>query len=124
MRYSSASMEVIQMSENKIDWQNAKQAPSVQMTLAGTTIDEPHVVLFERVSQTPQGYIVCDVSSETLEGNTLWLRGKYGSQNGFGSLLNAVDDEGDLIEGKEFIFTKVESDKSPKGYDYRWQLVE
>ena len=112
------------MSENKIDWTNAQQAPSVNISLAEATIDEPHVVLFERVSQTPQGYIVCTVSSDTLEGNTIWLRGKYGSQNGFGSLLNAVDDEGDLIEGNEFIFTKVESEKSPKGYAYRWTTVE
>tara|TARA_R100000353_G_scaffold175264_2_gene145161 strand:- start:299 stop:634 length:336 start_codon:yes stop_codon:yes gene_type:complete len=110
---------------SSIDWNSAlKPAPSVNMALAETTLNEEHIVNFESLSQTPQGYIVADVSSETLEGDTLWLRGKYGSQNGFGSLMAAVENEGEMIEGNSFIFTKVESSKSPKGYAYRWQKVE
>jgi len=109
---------------NKIDWNEAlKPAPSEQVSLAETTIDEAHEVTFVSLNQTPQGYIVDNVESETLEGDTLWLRGKYGSQNGFGSLLHAVENEGEMIEGNSFIFTKVESSKSPKGYAYRWQKV-
>jgi len=109
---------------NEIDWNEAlKPAPSEQVSLAGTTIDEAHKVTFVSLTQTPQGYIVANVESETLEGDTLWLRGKYGSQNGFGSLLHAVENEGEMIEGNSFIFTKVESSKSPKGYAYRWQKV-
>ncbi len=110
---------------NEIDWNEAlKPAPSEQVSLAETTIDEAHKVTFVSLTQTPQGYIVANVESETLEGDTLWLRGKYGSQNGFGSLLHAVENEGEMIEGNSFIFTKVESSKSPKGYAYRWQAVE
>ena len=109
---------------NTIDWNEAlKPAPSEQVSLAETTIDEAHKVTFVTLNQTPQGYIVANVESDTLEGDTLWLRGKYGSQNGFGSLLNAVENEGEMIEGNSFIFTKVESSKSPKGYAYRWQKV-
>ncbi len=110
---------------SNIDWNSAlKPAPSANVALAETEIDVQHIVTFESVSQTPQGYIVANVVSETLEGDTIWLRGKFGSQNGFGSLLHAVENEGEMIEGNSFIFTKVESAKSPKGYAYRWQKVE
>jgi len=109
---------------NEINWNEAlKPAPSEQVSLAETTLDEAHEVTFVSLTQTPQGYIVANVESETLEGDTLWLRGKFGSQNGFGSLLNAVENEGEMIEGNSFIFTKVTSIKSPKGYAYRWQKV-
>ena len=87
-------------------------------------MDESHVVSFLEVRQTHNGAIVATVDSETLEGDTLWLRSaEYGGQNGLGSLLAAVEFDGDSIEGNDFTISKVESSKSPVGYAYKWTKV-
>ena len=64
-------------------------------------------------------YTSADVKSETIEGDTLWLKGKFGFQNGCLSLLNAAGKK--PLEGNTYTFMKIESDKSPAGYAFRWQ---
>ena len=109
---------------NKIDWNNALKPDAVNMTLKEIDMDESHVVTFLEVRQTPNGAIVATVDSETLEGDTLWLRSaEYGGQNGLGSLLAAVEFDGDSIEGNDFTISKVESSKSPVGYAYKGTKV-
>ncbi len=104
-----------------VDWQDVLSGPSESliMKLSDATIDEKHEVAFDTVTQTESGWIVADVRSETLTGDTLWLKGKFGFQNGCLSLVNAAGKKG--IEGNTFTFTKVESEKSKTGYAYRWQ---
>ncbi len=106
-----------------IDWTiNNEHEPSVSITLNGTTLDEKHLVMFTSVKQTEGGYIVADVACETLEGNTLWLKGKFGFQNGALSLMKASKDP-TTIEGNSFVFTKVASEKSVTGYAFLWEAV-
>ena len=110
--------------DNKIDWNNALKPDNVNMNLKELEMGETHVVTFLEVRQTPNNAIVATVDSETLEGDTLWLRSaKYGGQNGLGSLLAAVEFEGYSIEGADFTITKVESTESPVGYAYKWAKV-
>jgi len=110
--------------KNQIDWKNALKPDDVNMNLRELELGETHVVTFLDVRQTANGAIVATVDSETLEGDTLWLRSaKYGGQNGLGSLLAAVDFDGGLINGSDFTVTKVESTESPVGYAYKWATV-
>tara|TARA_R100000900_G_scaffold1326_2_gene2839 strand:+ start:7115 stop:7456 length:342 start_codon:yes stop_codon:yes gene_type:complete len=110
--------------EQKINWNNALKPDAVNMNLKELEMGEPHVVTFLEVRQTPNNAIVATVDSETLEGETLWLRSaKYGGQNGLGSLLAAVEFEGNSIEGADFTITKVASTESPVGYAYKWAKV-
>lgn len=109
------------MSEN-IDWQNATEyenEPSQSMNLGDTELNTPHEVKFLTVKGVSDGMIVATVKSETLEGDTLWLKGKFGPQNGLLSLLKAAT-EGDLIEGNSFTYERVPSEKSPAGYAHKW----
>jgi hypothetical protein len=69
-------------------------------------------------SKTGDDFIVATVSSEEIEGNTIWFKGKFGLQNGYASLLKAF---GGVIEG-HCVYHKVESKKSPVGYAHRWTL--
>ena len=64
--------------------------------------------------------IVADVESE--KGDTLWLFGSYGAQNGWYSLVKAADGPQN-IEGKTFIWNKVVSEKSPSGFAYLWEVA-
>ena len=111
-----------------IDWTiNNEHEPSVSITLNGTTLDEKHLINFTSVKQTEGGYIVADVECETLEGNTLWLKGKFGFQNGALSLMKAAQGKKktlstDMIEGNSFVFTKVSSEVSVTGYAYLWTV--
>lgn len=106
-----------------IDWTITNEhEPSVSITLNGTTLDEKHLINFTSVKQTEGGYIVADVECETLEGNTLWLKGKFGFQNGALSLMKASKDP-TQIEGNTFVFTRVASDKSVAGYAFHWDTV-
>mgnify|MGYP003133349082 CR=1 FL=1 len=110
--------------ENKIDWNNALKPDDVNMNLRELEMGETHVITFLSVRQTTNNGIVASVDSETVEGDTLWLRSpKFGGQNGLGSLLKAVDFKGDSIEGNDFTITKVESTESPVGYAYKWAKV-
>ena len=110
--------------EQKIDWNNALKPDDVTMNLRELEIGESHTVTFLSVRQNTTGSIVASVDSETLEGDTLWLRNpKYGGQNGLGSLLAAVEFNGDSIEGNDFTITKVASTESPVGYAYKWEKV-
>tara|TARA_Y100000004_G_C8953744_1_gene429803 strand:- start:1619 stop:1954 length:336 start_codon:yes stop_codon:yes gene_type:complete len=109
---------------SEINWKNALKPDSVNMNLKEIEMGESHVVTFLEVRQTPNNAIVATVDSETLDGDTLWLRSaKFGGQNGLGSLLSAVDFEGDEIEGSDFSIEKVESSESPVGYAYKWSKV-
>lgn len=109
-----------------IDWTiKNEHEPSVSITLNRTTLDEKHLINFTNVKQTESGHIVADVQCETLEGNTLWLKGKFGFQNGALSLMKAAQGRKkvlttDLIVGNSFVFTRVSSEKSVAGYAFLW----
>lgn len=114
-------MSYLTTEQSTINWNNALQPESVTMTLKETTIGEPHTVTFLSVRQNSDGSIVATVDSESIEGDTLWLSSAmYGAQNGLGSLIKACGGDGSMIEGGDFVFTRVESDKSPAGYAYMW----
>ena len=104
----------------EIDWDAVVEpAANVTMTLAEVPLDETHAVTFVALTPLPENLLVADVSSETLEGNALWLRGQFGPQNGLHSLVKAAEG-GENIVGKTFNITRVASEKSPAGYAYRW----
>ena len=104
-----------------IDWDDmTKPAANVNITLAQIELDTAHEVTFHSVKQLPEGALVADVSSPTLDGNTLWLRGSYGPQNGLLSLAKAAEG-GENIEGGTFKITRIASEKSPAGYAYHWE---
>lgn len=102
-----------------IEWDVVLNRQNVPLNIKNAEIGTEHSVTFERINQTENGGIVATVRCETIEGNTLWLRGSYGPQNGLGSLIKAADG-GANIEGNSFTFSRVESDKSPVGYAYLW----
>lgn len=115
--------EDIDMTTQEIDWNTAlSPAPSENLALQTAEIDTPHTVVFDEVKALDSGAIVATVECETLPGTTLWLRGKFGPQNGLFSLVKAADG-GENIENHAFIYTKVASEKSPAGYAHRWQPV-
>ena len=101
-----------------IEWDTVLNRESVPLNIKNAEIGTEHLVTFERINKTARG-IVATVKCETLEGNSLWLKGNYGPQNGLGSLIKAADG-GENISGNTFTFTRVESDKSPVGYAYLW----
>ena len=107
-----------------VNWNNVLSGgqPNVNMSFKEMEIGECHEVTFVSVSETKNGGVVADVESSTLAGNTLWLMGKFGPQNGCLSLLNASGKKQE-IEGKTFTIEKVESEKSPAGFAYRWQAA-
>ena len=111
-----------------IDWNHAiEPTPPATVRLGETELGTDHEVTFMEVrgveGEDDALLIAATITSPTIEGNTLWLRGKYGAQNGLMSLLKAVDMDGDSIQGKTFTYTRVESEKSPSGYAHRWQLT-
>ena len=77
---------------------------------------------FTSVTQTQQGYIVASVDTE-VAGDTLWLKGSNGPQNGLMSLMKAAQG-GENIEGNTFMFCRVASEKSPAGHAFRWLKAE
>lgn len=93
---------------------------SMTMDLRGVAVGESHAVTFHQIRETPNGGLVATVSSETLEGDTLWLRGSYGPQNGLLSLANCCADP----TGQTVTYEKVASEKSPAGYAHRWFIPE
>ena len=112
------------MAENEtttIDWNGVTDFPeSVLLDLKVVEIGSSITVRFEQLKQIGDK-IIATVSSDDMPGDTLWLKGSYGPQNGLLSLIKAVSG-GDNIEGSTVTYTKVESDKSPARYAHLWQV--
>ena len=107
--------------DEKIDWTVVTSYPEdLVMDLKAVEVGTTITVQFWRVKQV-DNRIIATVSSDDLPGDTLWLKGNYGPQNGLLSLIKAVDG-GDNIQGSIVKYTKVESEKSPAGYAHLWQL--
>ena len=111
------------MSES-IDWNvghSSSNEESVVMQLNQIPINQAIYITIRNVKMTPQKYIVAEVEPEELEGNTLWLSGKFGLQNGAFSLMNLVGQTTEVagIVG-DYHISKVPSDKSSSGYRYEW----
>lgn len=104
---------------SEVNWNDALKPVSLRLNLTDLEMDVTHKVTFLSIRQNDDGSIVASVDSETVEGDTLWLRSaRYGAQNGLGSLLAAAG--GEINDGDEYAITKVASDKSPAGYAFRW----
>ena len=93
------------------------------MKLNSMEMNDSHEVTVLDMRMTDGDFIVLTVESETLEGNTLWLKGKYGLQNGARQLMKLVNssDTEDYI-GETFTVLKMESEKSMSGYRYHWTI--
>ena len=103
-----------------IDWtQFEARTENTPLDLRAVAVGESHTITFHEVKALESGALEATVESETIEASTLWLAGSYGPQNGLLSLMKAADG-GDNIEGGSFVYTKVESEKSPAGYAHRW----
>ena len=93
---------------------------SVLMDLKKVEVGASHAINIQSiragVTQSGQDYIVATTESDTLEGNTIWFKGAYGLQNGYQSILK---NSNGVVEG-EWIYSKVESKRSPVGYAHRW----
>jgi hypothetical protein len=99
--------------------QNEQNSEQKTMDLRTVGVGESHNVTFRAVREVPNG-LLAEVTCETLEGTTLWLRGSYGPQNGLLSLANAAEDP----TAQMMTYQKVASDKSPAGYAHRWTVAE
>lgn len=99
--------------------ENENASEQKTMDLRTVQVGESHQVTFRAVREVPNG-LLAEVSSETLEGTTLWLRGSYGNQNGLLSLAHAAADP----TAQTMTYQKVASDKSPAGYAHRWTVAE
>ena len=114
------------MSENTlIDW-GVEETPSDSevVKLSEMHMDEMHEIKITEMKMTNQGYIVCNVETPTLEGNTVWLKGKFGLQNGALSLMRLVGSNNAMdYENQSFCVGKVPSEKSMTGYRYEWTKV-
>lgn len=107
--------------EEKVGAETPKEYPeSVLMDLKTVKVGDSHAIHIQSVragvTKSGQDYIVATTESNTLEGNTIWFKGAYGLQNGYQSVLK--NSEG-VVEG-EWIYSKVESERSPVGYAHRW----
>jgi len=106
---------------NEIDWGIVTNFPeSIIMDLKEVEIGDSITVCFEEVKQVGDK-IIATVTSDDLPGDTLWLKGNFGPQNGLLSLIKTLKG-GDNIEGSTVKYTKVESEKSPAGYAHLWQV--
>lgn len=101
-----------------INWNTDDAESKETCALKEVPLGEEVSVKFDRVFDTPSGSIGAEVTTD-ISGELIWLKGSYGPTNGMHSLIKAADG-GDNIEGNTFTFTRVESDKSPVGYAYRW----
>ena len=104
-----------------IDWSKYESVPSESspVVLREVAIGVEVPVTFSQVKEVSNGGLLAVVETE-LEGDFLWLSSsEYGPQNGFMSLVKAANG-GENIEGKTFTFSRIESEKSPAGYAYRW----
>ena len=106
-----------------INWDSVlNQTENLELVaLRESPIGEEVEVKFDRIFQTQAGSIGAMVTT-TLSGEMIWLSSEeYGPQNGLLSLVKANEGTTDL-EGKTFKFSRIESDKSPAGYAYRWTV--
>ena len=106
-----------------IDWNvgHSAKSDSVVMQLREIPLNQAIPVKIKNVRMTPQGYIVAEVESEELEGDTLWLSGKFGLQNGAFSLMNLVGQSQNVADiVGDYHIAKLPSDKSTSGYRYEW----
>ena len=91
------------------------------VALREAPIGEVTEVTFDRVFTADNGSVGAVVTT-TLPGELLWLAsGEHGPQNGLPSLGKASEG-GENIEGNTFCFARVESEKSPVGYAFRWTV--
>lgn len=113
---------------SNIDWnlvQQKDEAESVPLVLAELELEVPFTVTFDRVFQTKNGGIGAEVSHNVPgqdDANLLWLSGSFGASNGFYSLLKAVGDDPDNIEGTTATYLRVPSENSPAGYAHSWRI--
>ena len=113
------------MSEN-IDWSSALSLPKGKVVnlKESTEIDGSEIAVhITALTQTSNGNIVATVVTNPDIGDTLWLSGDNGAQNGLFSLVKAAGGEPDFLN-KHFVYTRVSSDNSPAGYAHRWTLSE
>jgi hypothetical protein len=106
-----------------IDWNVGHSAKSDAevMQLREIPLNQSVDVCIKTVRMTTQGYIVAQVESETLSGDTLWLSGKFGLQNGAYSLMNLVGSSQNVADiVGDYQIAKLPSDKSTSGYRYEW----
>ena len=105
-----------------IDWENVLSSTDALevVALREAPLGEITEVTFERVFDA-NGSIGAQVTTD-LPGELLWLSsGEHGPQNGLPSLVKAAEG-GENIEGNTFCFSRVESEKSPVGYAFRWTV--
>ena len=105
----------------EIDWENVLSSTDALeiVALREAPLGEVTEVTFDRVFTAENGSIGAVVTTD-LPGELLWLAsGEHGPQNGLPSLVKASEG-GENIEGNTFCFSRVESEKSPVGYAYRW----
>tara|TARA_R110002012_G_scaffold122334_2_gene272335 strand:- start:2365 stop:2703 length:339 start_codon:yes stop_codon:yes gene_type:complete len=104
---------------NNISWDSVLTPSGGEVvSLREVPLDQEVAFTFASLTQTSQGYIVASVETE-VSGDTLWLKGSRGPQNGLLSLMKAAEG-GENIEGNTFMFSRVASEKSPAGYAFRW----
>lgn len=109
---------------DEINW-DAGATPKRQdagslMNLKEINLSEAADVKITDIRMTKQGYIVAEVESEVLVGDTLWLSGKFGLQNGAFSLKNLVGTTKASDMLGQYYVSKIPSDKSSTGYRYEW----
>jgi len=84
-------------------------------------MDDVRNVTINAVRTVGDGLLVADIDVyDHAHLETIWLKGRFGPQNGAMSLVKASGD-GD-IEGKTFTVQKIPSEVSPAGYAFRWTL--
>lgn len=109
------------MSDN-IEW-GLKQTPqSEAMKLKEIKMGVAYAVTITDLRNTSNGFVVASVESKDLAGDTLWLKGKFGLQNGAAKLIQLCDGSTDPVDyiGKTFLVSKVENQDSMTGYNYDW----
>ena len=104
----------------EIDWSSVLST-SEAVSLREVPMGEEVTVIFNRVFEA-DGTLGAEVETE-LPGDVLWLKGQFGPQNGLLSLIKAADG-GENIEGGTFVFSRIESEKSPAGYAFRWSKTD
>ena len=108
-----------------IEWGLQKAPQSEAMKLKEMEMGVNHAVTITDLRNTSNGFVVASVESEDLAGDTLWLKGKFGLQNGAAKLIQLCNGSTDPVDyiGKTFLVSKVENQESMTGYNYDWQLA-
>lgn len=106
-----------------IDWNSILSTTDNMevVALREQPLGEEVQVTFDRVFTASNGSVGAVVTTD-MPGELLWLAsGEHGPQNGLPSLVKAAEG-GENIEGNTFTFSRIESEKSPAGYAYRWTV--